>query len=149
MMNGNSVLHCAHQCSSGSIHMMVCVCHLKIEYHFEKKYNFFQMLTQKFLTLHTISETWHLNTRTTPQICQTIRTFWAFDSVFNFKKPFVQKATHNSPRNTHNSNSKHLDFLCKTQPIKIPHKSISTLHSLFTRANTHCFTQHQPIMALE
>ncbi len=61
----------------------------------------FQLLTHKIFTCHTISESWHSNSRSTHQICKTrhILSLW-----LNFMKHFLQNTTHKSLCNTQKSN---------------------------------------------
>ncbi len=92
-------------------------------------YSFFQLLTHKIFSCHTIFETSHSKCKTTHQISKTISYFSAFDSVFNCIKHFFQNTTHNSLPKTQKSNRKWLAFLFQTQPIKMLH--------LFTRSHTH------------
>ena len=100
---------------------------------------FFQLLTHKIFSCHTIFETSHLKCITTHQISKTISYFSAFDSVVNCIKYFFQNTTHNSLPKTQKSNRKGLAFLFKTQPIKMLH--------LFTTHTPHMCKHVQTLIA--
>ena len=75
------------------------------------KYSFFQLLTHKIFSCHTIFETSHSKCKTTHQISKTIRYFSAFDSGVNCIKHLFQNTIHNSLPKTQKSNRKWLAFL--------------------------------------